>query len=121
MTIYDTIGGRAAVGTLVNELYRRALDDPNLNGYFANTDMTLLHRHQRAFIAAALGRPGTYHGRAMGEAHAGLNITDDAFDRVATHLVSILRENGVDEEAVGHIADSLGPLRAQIVTQIVTP
>jgi len=77
--------------------------------------MALLHRHQRAFIAAALGGPGTYHGRAMGEAHAGLNITDDAFDRVATHLVSILRENGVDEETIGHIADSLGPLRAQIV------
>ena len=115
MTIYDTIGGQAAVGTLVNELYRRALDDPNLNGYFASTDMALLHRHQRAFIAAALGGPGTYHGRAMGEAHTGLNITDDAFDRVATHLVSILRENGVDEETIGHIADSLGPLRAQIV------
>jgi len=116
MTIYDTIGGQAAVGTVVNEFYRRALDDPNLNGYFANTDMALLHRHQRAFIAAALGRPGTYHGRAMDEAHAGLNITDDAFDRVATHLVSILSENGVDEETVVHIADSLGPLRAQIVT-----
>jgi hemoglobin len=116
MTIYDTIGGRAAIGTLVNELYRRALDDPNLNGYFASTDMTLLHRHQRAFIAAALGGPGTYHGRAMGEAHAGLNITADAFDRVATHLVSILREKEVDEETIGHIADSLGPLRAQIVT-----
>jgi len=115
MTIYDTIGGQAAVGTLVNELYRRALDDPDLNGYFAGTDMALLHRHQRAFIAAALGGPWTYHGRAMGDAHAGLNITDDAFDRVATHLVSILRENGVDEETIGHIADSLGPLRAQIV------
>ena len=115
MTIYDTIGGQAAVGTLVNELYRRTLDDLHLKGYFDSTDMDRLHRHQRAFIAAALGGPGTYHGRAMGEAHAGLNITDDAFDRVASHLVSILRENGVDEETVGHIADSLGPLRAQIV------
>jgi hypothetical protein len=45
-----------------------------------------------------------------------MNITDDAFDRVATHLVTILRENGVDEETVEHIADSLGPLRTQIVT-----
>ena len=52
----------------------------------------------------------------MGEAHARLSITGDAFDRVATHLVAILRENGVDEDTVGQIADSLGPLRPQIVT-----
>jgi len=116
MTIYDTIGGEAAVGAVVVELYRRTLDDLQLKGYFDSTDMDRLHRHQRAFITAALGKPGTYQGRAMGDAHAGMNITDDAFDRVATHLVTILRENGVDEETVEHIADSLGPLRTQIVT-----
>ena len=82
-------------------------------GFYAEMN---LNRAALKPASAALGGPGTYHGRAMGEAHAGLNITDDAFDRVATHLVSILRENGVDEETIGHIADSLGPLRAQIVT-----
>jgi hypothetical protein len=30
---------------------------------------------------------------------------------VATHLVAIMGENGVDEDTVGHITDSLGPLR----------
>jgi hemoglobin len=84
MTIYDTIGGETTVGAVVDELYRRTLDDLHLKGYFDSTDMDLLHRYQRAFIAAALGKPGTYQGRAMGEAHAGMNITDDAFDRVAT-------------------------------------
>ena len=79
--------------------------------------MDRLNRHQRAFIAAALGGPGEYRGRAMGEAHAGLSITGDAFDRVATHLVAILRDHGVDEDTVGQIADSLGPLRPQIVTR----
>ena len=116
MTIYDTIGGGAAVGAVVDELYRRALGDPHLKGYFDGINMDRLNRHQRAFIAAALQGPDGYQGRAMAEAHAGLRITGAAFDRVATHLVTILRENGVDEETVGHIADSLGPLRSQIVT-----
>jgi hemoglobin len=116
MTIYDTIGGEAAVGAVVDELYRRTLNDLRLKRYFDSTDMDRLNRHQRAFIAAALGKPGTYQGRAIGQAHAGMDITDDAFDRVATHLVAVLRENGVDEETVRHIADSLGPLRTQIVT-----
>jgi hemoglobin len=116
VTIYDTIGGGTAVGAVVDELYRRALDDPDLKGYFDGIDMNQLNRHQRMFVAAALGGPGAYQGRAMGEAHAGLSITGDAFDRVAMHLVAILRENGVDEDTVEQIADSLGPLRPQIVT-----
>ena len=44
------------------------------------------------------------------------SITGDAFDRVATHLVAVLRENGVNEDTVERIADSLGPRRPLIVT-----
>jgi hemoglobin len=116
MTIYDTIGGGATVRAVVDELYRRALEDPDLKGYFDGLDMNRLNRHQRAFIAAALGRPGSYRGRAMRAAHAGRSITGHAFDRVVAHLVAILRENGAGEDTIARIADSLGPLRSQVVT-----
>lgn len=116
MSIYDAIGGEAAVGAVVDELYRRLLNDSALKGYFDGVDMDQLARHQRAFITAALGGPGPYTGRAMGVAHTGLGITDDAFDRVAEHLVAILRERGVDEATVGQIGDGLAPLRPDIVT-----
>ncbi|WP_433088127.1 hypothetical protein ACQP1P_19590 [Dactylosporangium sp. CA-052675] len=45
-------------------------------------DITRLQSHQRAFFAAALGWPAIYAGRDMPAAHAGLNITDAAFDAV---------------------------------------
>ena len=44
VTIYDSIGGGAAVGAVVDELYRRALDDPDLKGYFDGIDMDRLNR-----------------------------------------------------------------------------
>jgi len=116
MSIYDTIGGEAKVATVVDELYRRLLDDPALTGYFDGVDMDQLARHQRAFITAALGGPGPYTGRAMSVAHTGLNITDEAFDRVAEHLIAILREQRVDEETLGQIGGSLAPLRPEVVT-----
>ena len=78
MSIYDAIGGEAAVGAVVVELYRRLLDDSALKGYFDGVDMDQLARHQRAFITAALGGPGPDTGRAMGGAHTGLGLTDDA-------------------------------------------
>jgi hypothetical protein len=88
-------------------MYPRALDEPDLKGYIDGINMDLIN-------AVTLGGPGEYQGRAIGEAHARPSITGHAFDRVATPVVAMLRENGVDEDTVGHIADSLGPLRPQI-------
>jgi hypothetical protein len=57
MSIYDAIGGEATVGAVVDELYRRLLDDSAPKRYFDGVDMVQLARHQRAFITAALGGP----------------------------------------------------------------
>jgi hemoglobin len=114
-SIFDTIGGHAAVEAVVDELYRRVLADPVLAPYFADTDMDTLRRHQRAFITAALGGPGTLRARPMVNAHAGRRISDDAFDRVITHLVAIVRDAGVDEHTIDQIGQTLAPLRPHIV------
>jgi hemoglobin len=115
VTVYDTIGGQAAVDAVVDELYRRILDDPDLATYFDGIDVDQIKRHQRAFIAAALGGPDAYPGRTMQAAHAGRRITDAAFDKVVVHLVATLRQLDVPGDVVGQIGDALAPLRGQIV------
>lgn len=72
--------------------------------------------HQRAFMAAALGGPQAFAGRDMAAAHAGLNITDGAFDAVVAHLAGALADLGVPDEEIAQIAAVLAPLRAQIVS-----
>jgi hemoglobin len=114
-TIYDTIGGPAAVSAAVTQFYQRVLADPELAPFFAGTDMTRLESHQRAFIAAALGGPQLYAGRSMAAAHAGRGIPDTAFDAVVGHLGATLIDLGVPAETVGVIAGTLAPLRADIV------
>jgi hemoglobin len=52
----------------------------------------------------------------MRSAHAGLNVTDDAFDRVVAHLVDTLAALGVPVELIEAIGAKLAPLRADIVT-----
>jgi hemoglobin len=115
-SIYDAIGGEAAVEAAVNEFYVRVLADPDLAGYFAVTDMRRLKGHQRAFITAALGGPQGYEGRPMADAHAGRGITPGAFDAVVGHLGATLASLGVPPDTIGVIAESLLPLKAQIVT-----
>ncbi|MER7273810.1 group 1 truncated hemoglobin [Dactylosporangium sp. NPDC000244] len=116
MSIYDRIGGAGAVQAAVEQFYTRVLDDPGLAPYFKDVDINRLKSHQRAFFAAALGGPAIYAGRDMSAAHAGLNITDGAFDAVVGHLAATLTDLGVPDDDIMEIAAALAPLRAQIVS-----
>ncbi|MFI6633757.1 group 1 truncated hemoglobin [Nonomuraea fuscirosea] len=114
-SIFDQIGGASAVSAVVDEFYQRVVADPALAGYFTGTDLDKLKAHQRSFVAAALGGPQEYRGRTMGEAHAGLAITAEAFDTVVGHLAGALTHCGVPPETITTIAGALAPLRDQIV------
>lgn len=116
MTIYEDIGGAAAVSAAVDGFYDRVLADPSLAPYFAGVSIPKLKGHQRAFIAVAIGGPEPYAGRSMADAHAGLDITAEAFAKVVDHLVTTLAELGVDADTIGEIGGKLVPLESEIVT-----
>jgi hemoglobin len=114
-SIYDQIGGTAAVGAAVEDLYRRLLGDPELAGYFEDIDMGRLKRHMRAFLTMALGGERLYHGRDMREAHAGIGVTGEAFDRMAGHLAAALRGLGVGQEQAATILARVALLRGEVI------
>lgn len=114
-TIYEQIGGRTAVSTVVEDFYRRVLADPELAPYFDGIDLGRLKAHQRAFVGVALGGPEHYDGRTMAAAHQHLRITGEAFDRVVQHLAAALAGAGVGPATIQGIAGKLLPLRDEIV------
>ncbi len=115
MSIYDSIGGAAAVRAAVDDFYDRVLADSELAPSFDGTDLRRLKAHQRSFIAAAIGGPEVFAGRDMASAHAGLGVTDAQFDAVVAHLVDTLTGLGVPQDVIGQIGAALTPLRASIV------
>jgi hemoglobin len=115
-TPYEAIGGRDAIRVAVDRFYDRVLADPTLAPWFAASDLDRLRAHQRAFFTTALGGPAEYAGRSVGHAHAGLRITDDAFDRVAQHLRATLLDLGVERATVDAIVGGVGDLRADVVS-----
>ena len=115
-SIYDEIGGAPAVAAVVDGLTERVIADPGLVGYFDGRDMASLKAHQRALVTVALG--GTteeYGGRMMQPAHAGLAITDEAFDKVLDHLQSALTGAGVAPATAAGVLAILRPLRTDVV------
>lgn len=123
-TIYDEIGGAPAVTAVVDAFYERLVADPALMSYFDGRDMARLKAHQRSLVTVALGGTGTseeYRGRRMHPAHAGLAITDDAFDKVLDHLLAVLTELGVPAVTAAKILAILQPLRTDVVQPSLAP
>lgn len=113
---YDEIGGAGAVKAAVTVFYQRVLDDPDLRAWFADVDLQRLKAHQRAFLSNALGGPDLFAGRSMAEAHAGLAITDDAFQAVVEHLVMTLLDLGVAPERIERVRGTVEALRDEVVS-----
>src|SRR5215210_3068273 len=115
-TIYDEIGGEPAVTAVVDAFYERLIADPDLMPYFDGRDMARLKAHQRALVTVALGGTSEkYTGRMMQPAHAGLAITDEAFDKVLDHLLAVLTGAGVAPVTSAKILAILQPLRTDVV------
>ncbi|MFQ5494851.1 MAG: group 1 truncated hemoglobin [Phycisphaerae bacterium] len=74
-SLFERLGGHAAIQHVVAEFCNRLLADENLAGFFAWTNMDLLARSQVQFLTTALGGPGDYHGRSLKDAHARRDIT----------------------------------------------
>ena len=107
-TLYEKIGGEAAVNAAVDLFYRKVLADDELAPFFETTDMEEQHKKQKAFLTMAFGGPNNYTGADMTKAHAKLvkmGMGEKHFNLVMTHLGATLTELEVPAELIGKAAD----------------
>lgn len=106
-TLYERIGGEAAVNAAVDIFYRKVLADYRINRFFDNTDMDKQIAKQKAFFTMAFGGPNNYTGQDMRNAHARLvkmGLNDSHFDAVMEHLGATLTELNVPQELIAEAA-----------------
>jgi len=116
LTIYEAIGGRAAVRAAVDGLYGRLLADPELSRLFP-AGVGEVHRgFVVTVLGEALGGPERYRGPDLVAAHRGLGITDAHFDKTAGHLDAVLEELGVPRDLTDRIVGIVASLRPAIVS-----
>lgn len=115
-SLYEAIGGRAALTAAVDVFYRRILADPELSPFFPGGVGDRHRAYLITFLGEALGGPSRYRGRDMATAHRGLSISDAHFDRVAGHLDATLDELGVPRHLTARIIAIAATLRPAVVT-----
>jgi hemoglobin len=107
-TLFDKLGGDAAIDLAVDKFYERVLVDERIKHFFANTDMTKQRQHQKDFLTYAFGGSDRYDGRFMRAAHKQLveqqGLAGEHFDAVAENLMATLAEMGVSEELRAEVA-----------------
>ena len=106
-SLYEQLGGAAAVEAAVNLFYRKLLADARVRHFFEGVDMGRQAAKLKAFLTMAFGGSGRYSGRSLRNGHADLvarGLNDSHFDLVVELLAETLRELGVDDGAIGRVA-----------------
>jgi hemoglobin len=117
-SLYERIGGEAAILAAVDLFYERVLADPLTQPFFAGLDMSAQARKQTAFMAWALGGPTVYRGRDLRAAHAPLvrkGLNQQHFDAIAGHLRATLEEMGVEPALVAEALATVAGTRDQVL------
>ena len=106
-TLFDKIGGEAAVNAAVDIFYRKVLADDRIKEFFEGVDMDKQAAKQKAFLTMAFGGPHNYTGEDMRKGHAHLverGLNDSHFDAVMENLGATLTELNVPGELIAEAA-----------------
>ena len=106
-SLFDRLGGEAAVDAAVDIFYRKVLADDRISAFFEGVDMDKQAAKQKAFLTMAFGGPNNYTGEDMRKGHAHLverGLNDTHFDAVVENLGATLKELGVSDELIGEVA-----------------
>lgn len=117
-TLFEQLGGPAAVDAAVDLFYRRVLTDDRIARFFDGVDMDRQAAKQKAFLTFAFGGPNNYSGQDMRRAHAHLverGLSDAHFDAVLEHLQGSLRELGVVQGLIDQVLTIAESTRADVL------
>jgi hemoglobin len=117
-TLFEKLGGVAAVDAAVDIFYRKVLMDDSISAYFESVDMEKQRAKQKAFLTMVFGGPNDYTGKDMRTAHAPLvqrGLNDAHFDAVAGHLQATLEQLGVAPELTAQVMALAGSTRNDVL------
>jgi hemoglobin len=106
MSLYDDLGGAAAVTAALNQFYPKVLADPRTSPFFKGVDIEVLKKRISPFMAMALGGPSDYHGPTLRQTHArmvSMGLDEKVFVAFLEHFEEVLRELGVPAGKIAEV------------------
>lgn len=117
-SLFESIGGQAAVDAAVELFYRKVLSDDRINSFFDGIDMEAQINKQKGFLTMVFGGPNEYTGLNMREGHKHLvakGLNDSHVDAVIEDLGATLSELGVSDADIQEVAAIANSVRDDIL------
>ena len=119
-TLYQRLGGKKGVETVIDDFVNIVAADTRINKFFADTAgdpkrLKKFKEHLYKQICEASGGRCKYKGKNMKEAHEGMGITEADFTALVEDLVKALDKNNVGETEKNELLGALGPMKGDIV------
>jgi hemoglobin len=114
-SLYERLGGVAAITAVTDEFIKNAAADTRINAKFGKTDIPRLRLHLIEQLCAATGGPCVYTGMSMTQTHKNMGVTEGEFNALVEDLVKALDKFNVPEKEKNELLGILGPLKSQIV------
>lgn len=119
-SLYEQLGGQAAVDAAVDVFYRKVLADDRISHFFDDIDMDQQIAKQKAFLTMVFGGPVAYTGKDMREGHSHLvkrGLNDSHVDAVIELLGESLREVGAPEDLIAKVASVAESARGDVLNR----
>lgn len=119
-SLYEQLGGEAAISSAVEIFYRKMLTDSRVAKFFDHVDMDGQMAKQKGFLTMVLGGPNRYTGKDMREGHKHLlarGLNDSHVDVVIEHLGDTLRELGATPDQIQQVAVLANSVRDDVLSR----
>lgn len=119
-TLYEELGGEAAVDAAVDVFYRKVLSDDRVSHFFDDVDMDRQIAKQKSFLMMVFGGPVAYTGKDMRSGHAHLvarGLDDSHVTAVIELLGESLREVGAPDHLIARVAGIAESARADVLNR----
>lgn len=118
VSLYERLGGQAAVNIAVDIFYRKILTDQRVNNFFDDIDMEQQIIKQKGFLTMVFGGPNHYTGKGMREGHGRLvkmGLNDTHVDIIIEHLGATLTELKVSDQDIQEVAAIANSVRSDVL------
>jgi hemoglobin len=119
-TLYENLGGQAALDAFVPAFYDKVLADDRVSRFFRGVDMERQGRMLKAFLTMGFGGPDAYAGKSLRQGHKHLvdqGLNDEHFDAVAGHIKTTLEDLNVPAELVEQVMGAAASLRSEVLNK----
>ncbi|MCU7918261.1 MAG: group 1 truncated hemoglobin [Candidatus Thiodiazotropha sp. (ex Dulcina madagascariensis)] len=117
-SLYERLGGEAALDAAVDIFYRKVLTDDRVNEFFDDVDMEQQAAKQKGFLTMVFGGPHNYTGKDMREGHKHLlarGLNDTHVDVIIELLGGTLKELGVGDTDIAEVATIAESVRDDVL------